>query len=216
MLNKDTKPHKLVVIGIDPGPVNFAITKTLFVYKKPIIIETHLIKNTIQNLKELEEIKKSKAKKKIIPPIIIPPLKQQVEDFIKEVKPILKDANCLCIERFQGRGLKGSSGEQVSIMIGIIISLCKTKKIRYKLIVASQWKNYFNRIHGKDFLKDKYKVFWKNHRVTPHTLDSFLISLYMKDPELFNIFKYPINRYLRHLTIKKAQNEKSKTSGNRK
>lgn len=94
--------------------------------------------------------------------------REELDSYVRKYNPA-----GLIAERFQARGLMGTTSECVTLMMGIVYE-------RYgfpiKFITAATWKNDFNQriAHtGKD-LKDLYK--WT--KVEPHQLDAALISIY--------------------------------------
>lgn len=152
----------MLIAGIDPGSRNFAIT---VIDDNKKVIKTTLIQNAIRNLTNTPTKKE---------PLIF---RQQVSRFLKEIRPYLIDLDYLLIERFQGRGLRGSQGEMVSVMIGLLVADCRKHKIKYTLLTASQWKNHFNRLYKEYNLNDLYETA-KAYKLKPHTIDSFLIACY--------------------------------------
>lgn len=77
--------------------------------------------------------------------------------------------NAIIAERFQSRGLMGTTVECVGIMLGILLQF----RLPTKFITAATWKNNFQKRFGVN-LRDTYKTI----PTTPHQLDSSLIGCY--------------------------------------
>ena len=101
----------------------------------------------------------------------IPLLSQQRLDFINEVQAWITcfKPKGIVAERFQSRGLRGSTVECVSMMLGMLSML----NLPFYFITASTWKNAYQRRFAID-LKDIYQEI----NVVPHILDSALIGCY--------------------------------------
>ena len=78
--------------------------------------------------------------------------------------------NASIAERFQTRGNGGPTIELVSTMNALTMAI---KRMPFKYVVASQWKNAFNK-RFNDCLKDMYA----ECLTTPHQLDAILIGCY--------------------------------------
>lgn len=77
----------------------------------------------------------------------------------------------IVVERFQSRGLMGNTGEEVSMMIGILLH--QYDYLNLELIIASTWKTRWKRNFKLD-LKDLYKIC----SATPHQVDAVLMGLF--------------------------------------
>lgn len=85
----------------------------------------------------------------------------------------------VCAERFQSRGLKGKTIENINMMLGIMGTVYRD----VQLYTASTWKNAYNRIQSLDdtyqILKEKNAVIKKSLRTHHiHELDSSLMGQY--------------------------------------
>jgi Holliday junction resolvasome RuvABC endonuclease subunit len=177
----------MVVLGIDPGTQNMGYSVFEVRETSLYFFEIGQITSTITNLTpnkqfkkitKAERLKASKKKVKLLKKDrpFQPPLDIGAKRFIKVSSSILKEykPDCAVIERFQSRGLKGSTIECVSIMIGIMIRECFYRKISLRLLIASQWKNRVNQFLNLDsFYLETAKLGF-----TPHETDSMCMPLY--------------------------------------
>jgi Holliday junction resolvasome RuvABC endonuclease subunit len=104
-------------------------------------------------------------------------------DIIKDVKKFQSElleivdnynVNALIIERFQSRGLKGTTIELVNLMIGCLMAemeRIKGRHILVSLITPSQWKNEWNR-------NSNLEAFYKKVNCVVHQVDAIGIGLY--------------------------------------
>lgn len=118
---------KLTFVACDPGSTNFGICLGDIRVKKGVL------QYRIRSVKKLEST--------------VCDLKQRVGEqivmYLNEIQEFAtKKPNSVVIERFQARGLRGSTGEQVSIMIGALTTLYPD---RTNLVIPSTWKNSVNR-----------------------------------------------------------------------
>lgn len=167
------------ILCLDPGSRNFGycvieIDENGFQY-----LEIGQILKTIVNLTALPAYRKGpKRKKKIAKEDrpFDPPVQDMLPQFRKVLMAILKDWNPdeIVVERFQARGLKGSTIEAVSIMIGIILLQGYLRKIKVRLITAAQWKNVVN----KHVILDTLYSHTQLDGFTPHETDASCMGLY--------------------------------------
>lgn len=153
----------MIVLSADPGTKNFAFAVTQHCNKnnkvKSRIIATGMLVDAM-----ITDLKGDVAAK--------------VLRFEKAMKT-LRDTynpNYVYFERFQSRGLKGTTIECINIMLGIMIRVFH--KQNPKLLLASTWKN---RIGKKVDLKSSYKDFGLTRKHSPktaHELDATLIGFY--------------------------------------
>lgn len=96
---------------------------------------------------------------------------KQRDLFVEEVSQWISlfCPNAIIAERFQSRGLMGTTVECVGIMLGILLQF----NLPTKFITASTWKNCFQKRFGVN-LREVYKTI----PTTPHQLDSSLIGCY--------------------------------------
>ena len=150
-----------VIISADPGKENFSVAIQVIDNEIPAIEYVQLLPFRITELKENAN----------------PPFLEQLEKFIGFFNYILKTyypVECT-MERFQVRFRTGGAvAEVVNIMLGICCVLCHQQQIPMKLVVASEWKNHYNRV-SEISLEDTYKCVKK---LPPHIIDSAFIGLY--------------------------------------
>lgn len=87
-------------------------------------------------------------------------------------------------ERFMPRGIRGTLIEVVNIMIGVMAAICVRRKINFRVLTASTWKNSLNkrfrRTKNDNPLNRLYKAFKIKQR---HYIDAMLIAHYRNDPK---------------------------------
>lgn len=152
---------KKVIISADPGKENFSVAIQKLEDNIPSIEYVQLLPDRITELKE-------NAK---------PPFLEQLDAFVRFFNDILekyKPVECT-MERFQIRFRTGGSvAEVVNVMLGICCILCYIRRIPMKLVIASEWKNHFNKV-SEITLEETYKCVKK---LPPHIIDSAFIGLY--------------------------------------
>ena len=160
---------KLTVIGLDPGQKNFSLTVQTVSKKKLSIKKTSIIPYTIENLKN----KPQKEKNRNLPEFI-----EQFKDFVSYTDEILNywKPDIVCIERFQGRGIKGSLGERINYMISCWIIKSLSFGTEVYIITPAEWKNKFDKNYVLS-LKNFYNNAEANG-IPNHCVDSFLIGNY--------------------------------------
>ena len=167
-----------VIISADPGKENFSVAIQVIDNDIPSIEYVQLIPFRITELRENAN----------------PPFLEQLEKFIGFFNYIIKTYNPIecTMERFQIRFRTGGAvAEVVNIMIGICCVLCQQQQIPMKLVIASEWKNHYNRI-SEISLEETYRCVKK---LPPHIIDSAFIGLYysMKNEKFYsrdNIINY--------------------------
>lgn len=150
-----------IIISADPGKENFSVAIQIIEDNIPSVEYVKLLPFRITELK-------SNAN---------PPFLTQLDLFIKFFNNLLEKYNPVecTMERFQVRFRTGGAvAEVVNVMLGICSVLCYNKNIPIKLIVASEWKNHFNRV-SEISLEETYKLIKK---LPPHIIDSAFIGLY--------------------------------------
>lgn len=143
-----TKPPTYV-ISFDPGKTHFAYA----IYKRNSLIAHGTIENTLKDLKEGFLYNKQRIA------------------FLKEIKRKFKkylDEPCLiAIERFVARGRSmGNVSECIGMMLGMMSWLFRKHYVT--LIMASSWKNHFN----------KKEIMPENKNIVIHELDAMCIGAY--------------------------------------
>jgi hypothetical protein len=137
------------ILGIDPGIRNCAYS---VINHRGQLIASGMIKHTITELRT-------------------PGLKDSLVAFGREVQKLIKrhGVTNMVAERFISRGLKGSQGEMISMMLGHLVFHHDCH-----LLLSSTWKNQVN----KQFdLKAAYRAYG----LVPHIIDASLIATYYAD-----------------------------------
>jgi hypothetical protein len=146
----------VVVLAMDPGVNSFGWSALRVQAPGKIeVLGTGMLRNTIRDL-TLDVL-------------------SQTQLMVDEVKALVESyhVRAFALERFQSRGLGGTTIERVNIMVGILFSLAlNTSQLKTLLIPASQWKNEFNR-HN-----DLEALYSDAPSCTPHQLDATGIGIY--------------------------------------
>lgn len=156
---------KITVFSCDPGTKNFACALTEYTYNKNRItnvriIGTCMFEETLTSLKE--DVTESLAL------------------FRKKMRKLVKgqDIGAVCFERFQSRGLKGTTIENINFMLSQLAYVFKKHDPMF--ILASTWKNRINKFDGIA-LKEVYKDYHLTRVASTkkdHELDAVLIGMY--------------------------------------
>ena len=173
------------VLMLDPGSRNFGYSVLEIDGKGFRYLEIGQIEKTIVNLTANPHVRKPKRRKKAgQAPQKIPkdgwpvdhPLHVMLPRYYKTMSRLIKDYGIdeVVMERFQSRGLKGSTIEAVSIMVGILLGMLHRMKIKSRLVTAGQWKNQINRHINLD---NTYKITAK-FGYTPHETDACFMGIY--------------------------------------
>lgn len=167
------------VIGMDPGTHNFAFTVIQYKDGKRRLIDAGMIQNTILNLTH-------------------PLYRREQRLFLEEIDALLNKyrPDLVIMERFQNRGRTGKTIECVNVMIGLIS--IKMLEKRFLLVVASQWKNQFNR-QSPIPLKVLYSVIKKATGCPNHVVDAFLINMY-GNSKISTYFNFNENLMIKNLS----------------
>jgi Holliday junction resolvasome RuvABC endonuclease subunit len=174
------------VIGFDPGISNFGVGVIVIpknLHKRVIIKEVVEIESALRNLTNQIQIKKPNAaeKAKI-------KSKKMTKNDLKKFEPVqesmlkfynavadffdLHNPDVVVIERFQARGLGGTTIEAISMMIAIIAMQCISRDIKFYTCTAAEWKNTANKHIVLDSL---YPVFKKT--LSNHVIDGSMMAL---------------------------------------
>lgn len=145
-------PNVFRVLSFDPGTANMgvAVVECDKQTEEVSVLANAVLVNPLHDLTRFNEEL----------PLFIKEVTQWVDTF----KP-----SYIAAERFQTRGLLGSTIEAVSMMIGCLTVF----GLPMILPIASTWKNKFQR-RFKVKLKEQYKEI----RIAPHQLDASLIGLF--------------------------------------
>lgn len=147
------------VLSLDPGTANCAIACSTLT-EQPVLLANALLRSPIRGLTS--------------------GLPQKRRAFLQELALWVKayDPSIIIMERFQSRGLKGSTVEEISVMLGCVLT--QYPKLDVQFITAATWKNQWHR----DFSGYELKTLYKVCRTTPHQLDATLIGLHAGQKKL--------------------------------
>jgi hypothetical protein len=152
----------MIVFSADPGTKNFACAITEHRYENgrmvSKILATGMIKDCIRTLNEDVYEELARFERELV----------RIRDYYKP--------DIAVFERFQSRGLKGTTIECINMMLAILIRVFR--KCKPRLFLASTWKN---RINKRADLKATYKEFKLTSKKSPktiHEFDATLIGFY--------------------------------------
>ncbi len=172
MMKKYTLPAKEInpvakrVLSFDPGSTNMGVTCLEYdeATQQFKVLADAVLMHPLHDLKKFTEGR---------------------DAFLAEVNSWIYqyDPQAIIAERFQSRGLRGTTIECVCIMLGLLASL----QLPVLFITAATWKNRYQKRFNID-LREIYKEI----QVAPHQLDSCLIGCYgievgLKQTISFNI-----------------------------
>lgn len=152
-------------IGIDMGSTNMMLG---YLNAELKFVACWQFKNTITELVDNKGV----------------PLHVRIRRFKKEFISYLDKWNPrrVLAERFMPRGIRGTLIEVVNIMIGVMAAICVRRKINFRVLTASTWKNSLNkrfrRTKNDNPLNRLYKAFKIKQR---HFVDALLIAHYRND-----------------------------------
>lgn len=117
----------------------------------------------------------------------------QKEAFINEITNWIEigQPSAIVAERFQSRGLRGTTIECVCIMLGLLASF----NLPILLITAATWKNRYQKRFNVD-LREIYKEL----QVAPHQLDSALIGCFGLEAGLKQSIDFSIDNIIAQVT----------------
>lgn len=171
------RKHDYRILSCDPGTRNFGISCVGVKNGRPDVIASALLEHPITQLTSGFMAQRDLYSNE---------LRRWIE---------LYDPDVFIAERFQTRGNGGPTIELVSVMIAFL-GIIRKKPIKY--VVASQWKNDFNKHHGegdKEFLKGLYS----DCLATPHQLDASLIGIYGLETALQRKLVYKPDQIIRQV-----------------
>jgi hypothetical protein len=137
----------MIVVGIDMGVKNCAVS----------ILVDNVIKYTGVLTNQLTDVG------------LIATQKEAIKCEVLELLGRYGEVDLLVIERFTSRGLRGSLGEKICLLIGILIETIPHKSLT--LVTAVVWKNAANK-------KFNLQLAYKHCRVTPHEIDATCLAVY--------------------------------------
>lgn len=164
----------ITVLSMDPGTTNYAASVIRLAQSgdklKTRVVGTRLVGNTI--IKPSEVVEEARA----------------FRAEIYALEHLYGPFDLVVAERFQARGLKGTTIESINMMLGVLAVTYSNLTV----YTASTWKNSFNRKFGnpaalKDLyedLKELTKPTPKAERSTVHELDCTLMGIYHACKEL--------------------------------
>lgn len=152
-------PDRSPVLSMDPGSSNMGIAVTEYSYKHQSarVLCNAVMQSPVKGL--ARDLRKSRDR-----------FLEELHLWVDLYKP-----DAMIIERYMARGIRGSTGEEINIMIGAAIT--EFKDIPTLLVSAATWKNDFRRQFPDD--RDCLKRLYKVCRTTPHQLDAVLQGLYL-------------------------------------
>tara|TARA_B100000700_G_scaffold88627_1_gene100006 strand:+ start:120711 stop:121289 length:579 start_codon:yes stop_codon:yes gene_type:complete len=164
----------ITVLSMDPGTTNYAASILKIAPSgeklKVRVVGTRLVENTIK-----------------VPADLVPESRAYISE-IRHLEHLYGPFDLVVAERFQSRGLKGTTIEAINMMLG---ALAVTYP-QLTIYTASTWKNSFNRkFENSNALKELYedlkeltKPTPKAERLTVHELDCSLMGIYHACKEL--------------------------------
>lgn len=155
----DRRPNRSPVLSMDPGSSNMGIAVTEYSYdhQSARVLCNAIMKSPVKGI--AKDLRKSRDR-----------FLEELHLWIDLYKP-----DAMIIERYMSRGIRGSTGEEINIMIGAAIT--EFKDIPTLLVSAATWKNDFRRQFPND--QDNLKRLYKVCKTTPHQLDAVLQGLYL-------------------------------------
>lgn len=160
------------VLALDMGTRNCAIS-CVGAAKQPLLIANRMVDNPIRGLTTA--------------------LPEKTMLFIEEIDQWVQAYNPskIVVERFQSRGLMGTTVEEISLMIGALTCFYGTR-IPVEAITAATWKNEWHRNFTGYALKDLYRVC----RTPDHLLDATLIGIWAQQKINGVVYEYDVGQLL--------------------
>lgn len=150
------KGSTINVLGIDPGSSNMGISAVGFDKKKKkgVILANAVMMRPLKGLTGN--------------------VNSQLDQFIDELRMWITHFNikAIVVERYQNRGIRGATAEEIGYMIGALFR--EFRHLKIKAITAATWKNKFHR----RFVDHDLKVMYKQIRTPAHQLDATLIGMF--------------------------------------
>jgi Holliday junction resolvasome RuvABC endonuclease subunit len=153
-------------LGADCGKTNFGLGLVRLKNNTVEIVGSSMFEQTIGSIKKEDYFK-------------------QRRKFIKEWSKVLDTYKPYIVgaERYQTRSHKSVMVELVSIMIAHMATTCDERKVRFRTLIAAQWKIAWARLFPKWPLDKVYQICASEktkasaHRVS-HRVDAVLIAIY--------------------------------------
>lgn len=163
------------ILSFDPGSVNMGCSLIEIDKTDPKSIK--VLANTVL-LHPINDIKRFSTEK---------------EKFINEINTWLQfgKPDAIVAERFQARGLRGTTIECVCIMLGLLASF----KLPILLITAATWKNRYQSRFAINL-----KSLYKEILTAPHQLDSALIGCFGAESGLNAAIDFDIDDIINQVT----------------
>lgn len=161
------------ILALDPGKTNMAVSIVALVGNRPKVLASKVMLYPLADMKDLQRN--------------LQPFLKEIAVWINTFKP-----GAIIAERFQSRGLMGTTIEVVSAMLGALA--IKYPKLPLKVITAATWKVPYQRKFDID-LKELYK--WC--KTEPHQLDASMIGVYGIEKGLKVDVQLDIDRFIDEL-----------------
>lgn len=149
-----SRPTPRRILGLDPGKSNFgiAVVELPKNSSSPVVLSNGILECPLDNIKD--HFRDGVATFLV-----------EIEHWMSEFRP-----SAIIAERFQSRGLMGTTVEVVGIMLG---ALCvHYMDLPMSVITAAQWKNPLQRA------TEPLKGVYSRCRTTPHQIDAVFQSCY--------------------------------------
>lgn len=168
-----------ISIGADPGTANYGYSVLSFSKKKEEqikfrVLEIGMFVDTVSNLTSKPAKPPKSKRRKTKPMVMIPAFRKQFRIFLREWDNMIDTYQPIKItmERYQARGLRGSTIESVTLMNGGVAVLAQQKRIDFEIFLAASWKNQVNKLI--DLKEDIYG----RYNLPDHIIDSVFINVH--------------------------------------
>lgn len=143
----------MFVLGMDPGLKSYGVSIVEVTDSSHRIIYTGILENPITDVAKIGSQKES--------------MKHELRLLMGHYGSYPPDL--IVMERFTSRGLRGSLGEKIALMMGVVVEGLEYQDVM--LVTPAIWKNAANQ-------KFDLKLAYKYCAATPHELDSSAMALY--------------------------------------
>jgi Holliday junction resolvasome RuvABC endonuclease subunit len=158
-------PKKISLLSLDPGTKNYGYSVIEFDSTNKIRLKkAGRLFSTVHKLNQ--------------------DLMGQIDRYSSAIHKLIDDHSVKLIiaERYMSRRMGGTTIECVNAMLGVLMEIASSRKLRLKLIPASQWKNEVERQRNGQL--DELYAGGKAEKITPHTIDAVMIGLYGRSAAL--------------------------------